>query len=74
MFKVIFDAGRPYEVLFNSEEALKDGLKRFYEENNEPDGYPFDAKVFNSENEDISESQFIEEIIGEITGEGKYDN
>lgn len=67
MYKVVFDNGKPYEEEFKTDEELKAGLKSFYvnsQENGE--GYYMDAQVFNDKGEDISESQFIAEMIGEI--------
>jgi len=66
-YKVIFDNGKPYEKTFNTDEDLKKALMLFYIENK--DINYFDVKVFNEEDEDISESQFIEEIIGDIITE-----
>lgn len=70
-YKVIFDCGKPYEVFYNTDKALKQGLKEFYERNKD-EGY-FNAEVYGFKEEldlkewiDISESQFINEIIGEI--------
>jgi hypothetical protein len=61
-FKIIFDNGKAYEVIANSEEDLKAELKSFYDYTN-GEG---DAQVLNSNGEDISETQFIQEIIEEI--------
>lgn len=63
-FKVIFDSGKPYEEEFKGEEELRAGLLKFYQENKEQD-YFYDVKVF-LQGEDISESQRVSEIIGEI--------
>ena len=64
-YKIVFDNGKPYEVIVNNEEELKTELRKFYLENKDNDDY-FNAVVYNNKDEDISESQFIEEIIGEI--------
>jgi len=64
-YKIVFDSGKPYEVFCCSDEALKKELRNFYDYNKDSD-YQFDAKVYNENNEEITESQFIEEMIGEI--------
>jgi len=64
--KVIFDMGKPYEEVFNNEEELKKGLSDFYNINKSEDNAEYDAVVLNELGEDITESQFISEIIGDI--------
>lgn len=64
-YKIIFDNGKPYEDTANTTQELKDKLKKFYLDNNEHDAY-FNATIYNSKNEDISETQFIKELIEEI--------
>jgi len=69
-FKVVFDSGKPYEEEFKDIDALKIGLKAFYEQN-EGTGYPFDSQVYlieNGEETDITETQLINEIVGDIIG------
>ena len=73
IYKIIFDNGKPYEVLVNSEAELKEKLKEFYESQEDKTDY-FNAEVFNEQGEDISESQFINEIVGEILGENEKIN
>ena len=63
-YKIVFDNGKPYEIMVNSDDGLKYELKRFYNAN-KGKAY-FDAIVFNKVGDDISESQFIEEMIGDI--------
>ena len=46
-------------------DGLLEELKKFYEKNKNED-YAFDVVVFNDKDEDISKSQFINEIIKEI--------
>ena len=65
-YKVIFDNGKPFEEIFNSEEELRKGLSDFYLEIQKSDYAYCDVIVLNDKDEDISESQFIQEIIGEI--------
>ena len=69
-YKIIFDAGKPYEIVVNSDEELKKELTDFYDSNKDNSSY-MDAFVYNSEDEDISESQFISEMIAEIIGEAR---
>lgn len=64
-YKIIFDAGKPFELLADSDEALEYELRRFYKENKNSD-YPYDVTIFNEQGDNISETQFIEEMIGEI--------
>jgi len=71
-YRVVFGAGKPYEEFFVGETALKQGLKDFYTQNlkDNEDNYPFDAIIYTIDTEgeeiNISESQFINELIGEI--------
>ena len=64
-YKIIFDDGKPHETIVNGERALKRVLKEFYQKNAHTD-YPYDAHVYNSEGDDITESQFIEEMVGKF--------
>lgn len=68
-FKVIFDNGKPFEETYKSEKELKKGLKDFYLRNKAEENDDFNAEVFNSDGEDISESQFIQAIIRDILNE-----
>jgi hypothetical protein len=67
MFKweLVFDAGKPYSVKVNSDKALFKELKKFYLAHKDEDS-DFDVKVYNAKGEDFTESQFINEMIGEI--------
>jgi len=67
-YKIVFDNGKPYTKEVLGEEELEKSLKDFFEENKEDD-FGFNAIVYNDKDEDISESQFISEMIGEIIGE-----
>jgi hypothetical protein len=67
-FKAVFDSGIPTEEVFSDENELEIGLREFYNTNKDSD-YPFDTKVYNEEGEDISESQFITDIINNILGD-----
>jgi len=64
-YRIVFDEGKPYEEIVYGELALTKALKDFYEKNKNKD-YPYDAHVYDSECNDITESQFIEEIVGEF--------
>jgi hypothetical protein len=66
-YKIIFDNGKPYEVIAKGDEELKDELDKFYQLNRDGE-YLFDVQVF-YEDKDISESQMIKEMIEEIVGE-----
>lgn len=66
-YKVVYDDGKPFEVYYNTDDALFEGLKIFYDYN-KGDSY-FDCKIYNSDGEDISDSQFINEMVGEILNE-----
>jgi len=68
-YKILFDNGKPYEVLVLNERELKIELEKFYRMNKLEGIEMFDAKVYNYEDNDISESQFIQEMIKEIIGE-----
>lgn len=64
-YTAIFDAGKPYDVGYDSDESLQKGLKDFFLQHRQGD-YQFDVKVYNSLDEDISESQFISEMVADI--------
>jgi hypothetical protein len=65
---VVFDVGKPYEEHYDSDEALEQGLREFYEQHKDSED-SFDAKVYNSKGEDFTETQFIEELVSDILGE-----
>ena len=66
IYKIIIDNGKPYDVIAINEDDLKKTLKEFYDYNK--DNENFNLFVLNDKDEDISESQFITEMIGEIMG------
>ena len=68
IYTVVFDNGKPYTKTFTGYEELKKGLMDFYFLNKDTDGF-YDAHVYNSDKEDITESQFISELIGEFIGD-----
>lgn len=66
MYKVVFDDGKPSEEEYATLKDLENGLRAFFIKNDGSD-YPFDAKVYDEDDNDISESQLITEMINEIT-------
>lgn len=69
-YKIVFDNGKPYEETANNNEELKSKLKDFYESNKDSDDY-FNSWVYNENGENISDSQFIAEIIDDILNESE---
>ena len=72
-FKVIIDNGKPSETTANGEIELRAVLKQQYAESQKTDYAYFDIKVYDDKGTDLSESQFITEIIGEIMNEESED-
>ena len=70
-YKIVVDNGKPYEVIAENEKELIAELKSQYLESQIEDYAYFDVKVYDEKDEDISESQFITELIGEIMGESE---
>ena len=64
-YVVVYDDGTPSEETYNSREELEKGLKDFYERNKDSD-YQYDAKVYDKNNKDITESQDVTEIVSDI--------
>lgn len=64
-YKVVYDIGKPYETEYSSDKELAKGMKDFYIQNKDNGGY-LDCKVYNETGEDISDSQFIQEIVANI--------
>jgi hypothetical protein len=63
-YKIIIDCGIPYTEEVNTEEELKRILKGLKEKaENEPH---LDIIILDEKDEDISETQFIEEMIMEL--------
>jgi hypothetical protein len=60
-FKVLFDDGKPYEEEFKNLIELKQNLKSLYMDNPQAD-----FKVFDDNNNDISETQIIRELCESI--------
>ena len=72
-YKVIIDNGKPSETTANGEIELRAVLKQQYAESQKTDYAYFDIKVYDNKGTDLSESQFITEIIGEIMNEESED-
>lgn len=63
-YKIIVDAGIPYTEEADTDEELKKTLQELKgRAENEPN---LDIIVLNEKEEDISETQFIQEMIGEL--------
>ena len=62
-YKLIVDYGKPFEEIIKEEDLFKK-LKGY--SNIAKDSPYFDLKVENEKGEDITESQFITEMIGKI--------
>jgi len=69
-YKIVIDNGKPYEVTAETETELKKVLTEQYAESQKTENPYFDILVYDAENNDISESQFITEMINEITRVG----
>jgi len=67
-YNLIIDNGKPSEETAENETELRVILKRGFEETKNTD-YPVDVFVYNEKGEDISESQFISEMISDIMNE-----
>jgi len=66
-YKVIFDAGKSYEKEYEGEEELHKALSDFYHAHKNADEFPYvDVFIYNNKGEDISESQFVQEMILDI--------
>ena len=68
MYKVVFDNGKPYEVKVKSETELIKVLTEFWINEVKDQDFNGDVFVFDNQDNDISENQFITEIIGDIMG------
>lgn len=70
-YTIIFDIGKPYEVVVDSDEALEKELREFYINSiKDKDDFAYcDVKVYDENDEDITEAQFINEMVSEIMEE-----
>lgn len=66
MYKLLIDKGKPYEESINTLEELEQRLRELNKESKTTDYPYFDVKVFDDKDNDISESQSIQELIAEI--------
>lgn len=64
----IYDNGKPYEEKYSTENGLKNGLKDFYLKNKDNDD-DYDVKIYDTSKREISESQWIQEMIADIMEE-----
>jgi len=74
VYTITIDNGKPYEVKADGIDDLRAELKEAYAESQKTDYAYFDVKVYNGDGEDISESQFITEMINDLIeeqGEGR---
>ena len=65
MYKVVFDDGKPYEETFKDEAELIKGLENFFILNQNSE-YQFDVIILDNKDNDVSDSQFINEMIADI--------
>lgn len=61
---IVFDAGIPYTAHVNGEKELKSKIEKFYLQHKGQDD--FDFKVYNTNNEDVSDSQMVQELVADI--------
>ena len=67
-YKIIVDAGKPYDIDIKNYEELKQQLKKLKKES-EKDNHHFDVIILNDKDEHITETPFIQEMIAEILEE-----
>ena len=67
-YKIIYIEGKPYEEEYNSDPELYNALKEFYERNKESD-YPYDVIVYDENDNEITDSNFMESMVSEIISE-----
>jgi len=61
-YKLIIDNGKPYEVVVNSDDELRTELNKLKAQSEQENHY-IDVWVFNDQEEEITDSQFIQEMI-----------
>jgi len=69
LFSVVIDNGKPYTETANNEDELFNILKKNYAESQNTEYPYFDIKIYNKDGDDISEQQFISEMISVIMDE-----
>jgi uncharacterized protein with von Willebrand factor type A (vWA) domain len=62
-YLIVYDYGKPQEEFIYSDEELKQALKTLKEISEYGEYSYFDVFVYDENNKDISESQFIKEIV-----------
>jgi len=67
-YEIVEDVGKPDTITVNGVEALRAELRRFYLLIQNGDYAHADMTIYNANGEDISESQFIREMIEDIIG------
>lgn len=65
-YKLLIEKDIPEEIIINSDEELTTKLKQLDKMVKDEDLYYFDVKVFNSNDDDITESHFIQSIINDF--------
>ena len=68
LYKIVLDIGKPQEFIVNSETELKAKIKEIYNTYDNIDTPYLDLFVYNDKDEDITEQQFIQDIIMNIMG------
>lgn len=66
-YKVVFDVGKSYEEIIHGSNNLKLALKNFYDRNK--DNIDCDVKIYDENDNDITERQDIDEMVAEIINE-----
>lgn len=64
-YSIITIEGKPEEIFFNSEEELRAWVKESFNQNKFNEN--FDFRVYDENDDDISETYFIEELIEQET-------
>lgn len=61
---IVFDDGKPYTDHANGEKELKYKLEKFYLQHKGRDDVDF--KVYDSNDNDVSDSQMVQELVADI--------
>ncbi len=65
-YTIVVEYGKPYEISAVDEEDLKKTLKSLYLQSLEPNYEDLDFKVYNENDEDISDSELISSMVKQI--------